>query len=61
MTKLSCRLRQPTPPAPQMPIIFPTKDALDHQKRADVVALLGRLLLQVARADEGSEVRDDAP
>ena len=33
---------------------------LDPKTRTEVVALLGRLLLQAARGSEG-EVRDDAP
>jgi hypothetical protein len=47
-------------PVLQMGIAFPeTKLPVDPRVRIEVVALLGRLLLEVARRD--SEVGDDAP
>jgi len=39
---------------------FPTKGPLDPKERSEVVALLSRLLLQVARAHGEMEVSDDA-
>jgi hypothetical protein len=47
-------------PTPQMGIAFLTKGALDARVRAEVVALLGRLLLQAARVEREGEVNDDA-
>ena len=44
-----------------MLIAFPTKCDLEQKQRAEVVALLSRLLLQVATADGAREVDDDAP
>ena len=45
----------------QMGIAFPTREKiLDPKTRTEIVALLGRLLLQAARGSE-DEVRDDAP
>ena len=50
-----------TSPTSQMGIAFPTREKiLDPKTRTEVVALLGRLLLQAARGSEG-EVLDDAP
>ena len=43
-----------------MMIAFPTKGELDQRERAVAIALLSRLLLQVATADGGSEGNDDA-
>jgi hypothetical protein len=43
-----------------MGLAFATKVALESRARVEVVALLGRLLLQVARALSESEVHDDA-
>jgi len=42
-----------------MTIAFPTKGPLDAKERSEVVALLSRLLLQVASARDESEVDDD--
>jgi hypothetical protein len=45
-----------------MAITFAAKDQiLDPRTRSEVVALLGRLLLQAARRRGEGEVRDDAP
>jgi hypothetical protein len=44
----------------QMGIAFPTQGTLDPRVRAEIVALLGRLLLQAARAEREGEVDDDA-
>jgi len=44
----------------QLPMAFETRQALDPKRRADAVALLSRLLLQVARAEGQREVHDDA-
>jgi hypothetical protein len=50
-----------TRPTLQMGIAFPMREKiLDPKTRTEVVALLGRLLLQAARGSDG-EVRDDAP
>ena len=49
-------------PTLQMGIAFPARErVLDPKTRAEVVALLGRLLLQAARCGNEGEVRDDAP
>lgn len=46
----------------QMGIAFPTRDGiLDPKTRSEVVALLGRLLLEAARHRSEGEVGDDAP
>jgi hypothetical protein len=51
-----------TSPTLQMGIAFPTREKiLDPKTRTEVVALLGRLLLQAARRGTEGEVRDDAP
>jgi hypothetical protein len=51
-----------TSPTPQLGIAFPTTERiLDPKSRAEVVALLGRLLLEAARRCSEDEVRDDAP
>ncbi len=47
-------------PTLQMGLAFPTKCLRDPKARAEVVALLGRLLLQVARTQSEDEVHDDA-
>lgn len=45
----------------QMGIAFPTKQrTLDPKTRTEVVALLGRLLLEAARRGRESEAHDDA-
>ena len=46
--------------ASQMGIVFPTKGTLEPRVHAEIVALLGRLLLQAARAGLEGEVNDDA-
>ncbi len=49
-------------PTLQMGIAFLTRETiLDPKTRAEVVALLGRLLLEAARQGGESEARDDAP
>ncbi len=46
----------------QMALAFPTRERiLDPKTRAEIVALLGRLLLEAARRGSEGEVRDDAP
>ncbi len=45
--------------ASQLPISFPTKVVLDQTQRADLVALLSRLLLQVAGAQREEEANND--
>ena len=48
-------------PMLQIGIAFPTRERiLDPKTRTEVVALLGRLLLEVARCAT-DEARDDAP
>jgi hypothetical protein len=48
-------------PMQQMGIAFPTRERiLEPKMRAEVVSLLGRLLLEAARRGTG-EVHDDAP
>jgi hypothetical protein len=45
-----------------MGIAFLTRETiLDPKTRAEVVALLGRLLLEASRQGSESEARDDAP
>jgi hypothetical protein len=44
-----------------MLIAFFIKGELDHDERAQVVTLLSRLFLQVARSGGEREVNDDAP
>ena len=61
MPKRSYAPSRPTPPAPQLSLGFSMKVALDQRQRAEVVALLSRLLLQAARALGEEEVRDDGP
>lgn len=52
---------RPSRPMLQMGIAFPIKERLLEPKtRAEVVALLGRLLLEAARRAAG-EARDDVP
>jgi hypothetical protein len=46
--------------AAQLPMAFATRQALDLKRRADAIALLSGLLLQVARAEGEREVHDDA-
>ncbi len=48
------------PSAAQLPMAFTTRHVLDPKQRADAVVLLSRLLLQVARGIDRSEVGDDA-
>ncbi len=53
---------RPTSPTLQMGLAFPTREkSLDPKTRTEVVALLGRLLLQAASRGTEGEVRDDAP
>jgi hypothetical protein len=44
----------------QMKIAFPTKGPLDADERSQIIALLSRLLLQVASAIREGEVPRDA-
>lgn len=46
--------------ASQLPMAFPTRRVLDPKRRVDAVALLSKLLLQVAHAEGQREVHDDA-
>lgn len=61
---MSKRLRmvdRTTPPTLQMGIAFPSRERiLDAKTRSEVIALLGRLLLEAARRGSVSEVHDDA-
>ena len=61
MAKRPALLDRSSLPASQMGIAFPTKGTLDPKVRAEIVALLGRLLSQAARAELEGEVNDDAP
>lgn len=45
--------------AAQLPMVFRARQVLDQRRRADAVAILSKLLLQVARAGRRSEVGDD--
>ena len=60
MAKRTLLLDRTAHRASQMGIAFPTKGALDPRVRAEIVALLGRLLLHAARAEREGEVNDDA-
>jgi len=60
MTKQGSRRRPLSPPAPQLTFAFTTQRPLEEEQRAEVLVLLSRLLLQVASADNESEVGDDA-
>jgi hypothetical protein len=44
----------------QIAIAFPKKGVLEPKAHAELVALLGQLLLQVARAHSEREAHDDA-
>ncbi len=59
MRKARCREQRSAPRLPQIAIAFQTRGTLDAKDRAQVVALLSRLLLQVAGARNESEVVDD--
>jgi hypothetical protein len=60
MAKRPALLDRTSHPASQMGIAFPTKGTLEPRVRAEIVALLGRLLFQAARAELESEANDDA-
>jgi hypothetical protein len=61
MTKRSCQARQPARRVLQMAIAFPTRGPSGGaDERSEIVALLSRLLLQVARAQSEREASDDA-
>lgn len=60
MAKRPALLDRSPHPASQMGIAFPMKGPLEPRVRAEIVALLGRLLFQAARAELESEVNDDA-
>jgi hypothetical protein len=50
-----------TTPTLQLGIAFPNKERiLDPKTRDEIVALLGRLLLDATRREKASEVHDDA-
>jgi hypothetical protein len=53
-------LERSSHPLLQVGIAFPTRGTLEPRVRAEIVALLGRLLLQAARAELEGEVSDDA-
>lgn len=60
MAKRTSTRHRSSSPLLQMEIAFPTRERiLDPKTRAEVVALLGRLLLEAARRGEG-EVGNDA-
>jgi hypothetical protein len=59
MPKSSHGKRKPARYRFQMKIAFPTKGPLDVDERAQIIALLSRLLLQVANAIRESEGRHD--
>ena len=62
MEKSASRRKRSSSPPRQMGITFAAQDQiLDPKTRSEVVALLGRLLLQAARRSVEGEVRDDAP
>ena len=61
MTNPKGRPRHPRDPDPQMLIRVPSTRLLDRQRRAEVVALLSRLLLQFATVLCDLEVDDDTP
>lgn len=49
-------------PMQQMGMSFPSRERiLETKTRAEVIALLGRLVLEAARRGIADEVRDDAP
>jgi hypothetical protein len=61
MSKRPCVRAQSKGPALQMGIAFPSREMiLEPKMRDEIVALLGRLLLEAARRGSEGEVRDDA-
>jgi hypothetical protein len=48
-------------PTPQLAIPFPTKRELGPEQKDETIALLSRLLLQVANANNEEKVNDDSP
>jgi hypothetical protein len=60
MRNRSCQGHQLASRVPQMALAFPTKGLFDADERSEVVALLSRLLLQVARERSEKKVGDDA-
>jgi hypothetical protein len=60
MAKRPALLERSSHPLLQVGIAFPTRGTLEPRVRAEIVALLGRLLFQAARADLEGEVSDDA-
>jgi hypothetical protein len=60
MPKSSQGKRKPARHRFQMKIAFPTKGPLDADERSEIIALLSRLLLQVANANRETDVRHDA-
>jgi hypothetical protein len=60
MAKRRSPLDRSSHPTSQMGIAFPTKGTLDPRVRAEVVALLARLLLHATRPVRDGEVSDDA-
>ncbi|HLZ09253.1 MAG TPA: hypothetical protein VKT80_11730 [Chloroflexota bacterium] len=62
MTKRARDRNRSTGPTLQMGLAFPTRERiLDLKTRAEVVALLGRLLLEAAQLGSEGDVRDDVP
>ena len=61
MRKFRHGVDHPPPPALQLTIAFTTTSFIDQKHRADVVALLSRLLLQATNAQRRDEVDDDHP
>ena len=53
------RADPPQDPSSQLLIAFAPRRALDQRQRADAVALLSQLLLQVVSAQRHDEVHDD--
>jgi hypothetical protein len=59
MTRLHHQADPPQAPATQLSLTLTTRRVLDAEQRAAVVALLSRLLLQVASVPREEEVDDD--
>ena len=56
------RVRIQSTCTPQVEIAFPIRERiLDPKTRNEVIALLGRLLLEASQRGNEHEVRDDAP
>lgn len=59
MTHRRHRAAPPQEPSSQISIAFEPRRVLEQRQRADVVALLSQLLLQVASMQRHDEVHDD--